>query len=122
MSKSADASRYTFSSLLKVVTDPDGIRTAHDTLRSRIDELENGGRLLVALDSEWGAKGDEPGGSPSIIQMAALDQVLLLDCSLELALPSLQIFLHWLTSCDRVAMLGFAFAHDIAKITALRRT
>lgn len=113
-----DVQEYCLLSAVHWVTDDEAIGKIRNELQKMIDGLENHERLLVGMDTEWGeCAGHDSHAAPSVVQIAALDQVWVLDTALPG--PHTRLLIRWLFSCERFLLVGFAFAHDVQRLASL---
>ena len=73
----------------------------------------------VAVDTEWGAAGDDAAAPPALIQAAVGERVYLVDALSLCGTDALGRFVERLLLDGEGPLLGFAFEHDRVRLEAL---
>lgn len=113
-----DFQEYKLASAVRWLSEDQAIGSIRDSLQSMLNDLDHEVRLMVGIDTEWGeAGGHDSHAAPSVVQIAALDHVWVVDTLMPG--PCTRSLIRWLFGCKRLLLLGFAFAHDVLRLASL---
>ncbi|CAE8605895.1 unnamed protein product [Polarella glacialis] len=112
----ADLPQYALSLDIGLLSSDEDVSNVLIALQQMVEELKDEEWLLVGVDTEWGESEDNR-SPPSVVQLAALDRVWVLDTALPR--PSISSLIRWVFGCKRLKLLGFAFSHDIQRLASL---
>jgi len=99
------------------VGDESSMNMVQMEIEQKVSMLADGQKVWLAIDTEWGDQKESSHGGPSIVQIALIDCVWILDTAV--LSEQLQRFFRWIFTEQHLLRLGFAFGHDIVKLTAL---
>lgn len=106
---------YKCKSTVSWVCGDNEIAALQERFENLMAELHQQIRLQVGIDTEWGDDNDGQHTGPSIVQLAVGKEAWVIDTSQPTEMT--KSFFSWLFGHDRLQFLGFAFAHDVAKLT-----
>jgi len=99
------------------VVDAIDLKEMQLVIEERVSALQLSEKLWIALDTEWGDDDKATHRGPSIVQVAMIDRVWVVDtCILS---THLQEFFKWFFSNDCILFLGFSFKQDISRLAVL---
>lgn len=99
------------------VVDEISLLKVRSEIEEKIAALACNEKVWLAIDTEWGDDKSASHLGPSIVQLASLDRVWVVDTA-KLSAP-LQAFFRWLFGQPRLTFFGFAFGQDRARLSAL---
>lgn len=105
--------KYALQCAYDWVPDDTSLLKVRLSLSAKFAKLEPHRRLIIGVDTEWGALGE----IPSVVQLAIQGHAWVIDT----AKPSRDTkdFFRWLFQQERALLLGFAFSSDAQKLASL---
>jgi len=99
------------------VADEVSLLNVRSVIEGRLALLPHGEKVWLAVDTEWGDDKNARHCGPSIVQLALIDRVWVVDTAV--LSTWLQTFFGWLFSQPCLTFFGFAFGQDIVRLSAL---